>query len=95
MTGISAQVSLYPLGGADVDAAVAAFLAVLDAHGLDRQTGDMSTVVWGDAEDVFGALREAFERVAETRAAVMVITVSNACPVSGTAGAATPRQMPD
>jgi uncharacterized protein YqgV (UPF0045/DUF77 family) len=85
MIGISAQVSLYPLGGGDMAGAIAAFAAVLDAHALPYRMGDMSTVLWGDAKDVFDALGQAFERVAESQSAVMVITVSNACPASGAA----------
>ena len=83
MIGISAQVSLYPLGARDIAGAVAAFVAVPDAHELPYRMGDMSTVLWGDVEDVFAALRPAFERVAKSQAVVMVVTVSNACPVAG------------
>jgi hypothetical protein len=41
----------------------------------------MSTVVSADPERLFDALREAFERAAETGPVTMVLTVSNACPV--------------
>jgi uncharacterized protein YqgV (UPF0045/DUF77 family) len=83
MIGISAQVSLYPLSAGDMAGAIADFVAVLADHGLSYQVGDMSTVLWGDAEDVFVALRQAYERVAGAGAAVMVVTVSNACPITG------------
>jgi hypothetical protein len=40
----------------------------------------MSTLVWGDDEDVFPALMEAFRKAAAVGDTVMVITLSNACP---------------
>ncbi len=90
MIGISAQVSLYPLGAENIAESIASFVAVLDSRGVPYQMGDMSTVLWGDAEEVFAALRQAYEGVAESGAAVMVVTVSNACPVpSAPAGSAT------
>jgi hypothetical protein len=41
----------------------------------------MSTVVTGEAKDVFVALHEAFDRAAATGHVVMTVTVSNACPI--------------
>ncbi len=81
MIGISAQVSLYPLEQQDITTPIAEVIATLEEHGLDCQTGSMSTLVWGDDEVVFAALRRAFATAAERGPAVMVITVSNACPV--------------
>jgi uncharacterized protein YqgV (UPF0045/DUF77 family) len=40
--------------------------------------GAMSTIVTGEAKDVFVALHEAFDRVAATGHVVMTVTVSNA-----------------
>ena len=57
-----------------------AALEAFDQHGIERQVGTMSTLIWGDDEKVFHALQEAFRRVASLGEAVMVITVSNACP---------------
>ena len=82
MIGISAQVSLYPLGDADLDASIAEFVEGLRAHGLEPQVGSMSTVVAGDDELVFAALRAAFSRAAADGRVVMALTVSNACPAS-------------
>jgi uncharacterized protein YqgV (UPF0045/DUF77 family) len=83
MYGVTAQVSLYPLGEADLSPSIEAALAELDRHGIERQTGNMSTVVWGDDDSVFPALRDAFRGAASRGQAVMVITVSNACPWPG------------
>lgn len=48
----------------------------------------MSTVVNADADRIFAALREAFERAAATGDVAMVLTVSNACPVADRGGRA-------
>ncbi len=83
MYGITAQVSLYPLRQEDLSPSVDAVIETFDRHGVDRQTGAMSTVVWGDDEKVFPALLDAFRGAAAKGHAVMVITVSNACPWPG------------
>ncbi len=83
MYGITAQVSLYPLGENDLSPSIDAAVAEFERHGIERQTGAMSTVVWGDDEKVFPALRDAFRGAAALGQAVMVITVSNACPWPG------------
>ena len=80
MAGITAQVSLYPLGENDLSPAIEAAIGELDRHGIERQTGTMSTVVCGGDEKVFSALLDAFRGAAAHGPAVMVITVSNACP---------------
>ncbi len=81
MSQISAQVSLYPLGEADLAPAIGIVLNILNEHDLTYQMGSMSTVVWGKDQIVFDALREAFAQVTRNRRAVMTITVSNACPL--------------
>ena len=43
----------------------------------------MSTLAWGDDEKVFSALLDAFRGAAARGQTVMVITVSNACPLPG------------
>lgn len=82
MLGVAAQVSLYPLRSAHLSPAIERALAAFRAHGLDVQPGSMSTILSGDDEAVFAALRGAFAAVAgEGQEIVMVVTVSNACPV--------------
>lgn len=82
MIGVSAQVSLYPLGQADLAPAIEAVLAVFATYGLDYQVGAMSTLVWGDDERIFAALRAAFAAAVEHGPAVLVVTLSNACPAA-------------
>jgi len=79
--GISAQVSLYPLGQEDLSPAIEEVLNVLNERGLHCETGSMSTLVWGDDAAVFDALRKAFSAATRHGPAVMTVTISNACPL--------------
>jgi len=76
---VSAQVSLYPLGQSDLRPAIEAAWKALKAGGLDYRAGSMSTLLAGQAEAVFTALRDAFQAAASHGSTVMVITLSNAC----------------
>jgi len=78
---VSAQISVYPLRQERLGPAVDAVRLALESRGLEPEVGPMSTVVTADAEAIFTALREAFERATGTGAVAMVLTVSNACPV--------------
>ena len=80
--GVSAQVSFHTLGGADLAGAIDKFVAVLDQHGMAHEVGSMSTVIWGELQDIFTALRDAYEQASEGNATVMTVTISNACPVA-------------
>jgi uncharacterized protein YqgV (UPF0045/DUF77 family) len=81
MTPVSAQVSLYPLRSEQLGPAISAAVATFRERGLDVWEGAMSTVVTGDLDVVCGALRDAFAAAAATGEAVMVVTLSNGCPV--------------
>jgi uncharacterized protein YqgV (UPF0045/DUF77 family) len=83
MPGITAQVSLYPLREDDLSPSIDAVTSALARHGIERQTGAMSTLVWGDDEKVFPALVDAFREAAARGHVVMVVTMSNACPWPG------------
>lgn len=78
---IAAQVSLYPLRQERLSRAIERALDVFHAQGLEVAPGPMSTVIVGDDEGVFAALKEAFQKAAEDGHVVMVVTLSNACPV--------------
>jgi uncharacterized protein YqgV (UPF0045/DUF77 family) len=84
MYGITAQVSLYPLRQDDLSPSIDAVIEALARHGIERQTGAMSTLVWGDDEKVFPALVDAFRGAAARGHVVMVVTMSNGCPWPGT-----------
>jgi len=81
MIGISAQVSLYPLGQEDLSPAIEEALRIFRHHSLDVNPGSMSTLICGDEAVVFSALQDAFRRAAKAGRVVMVTTFSNACPL--------------
>lgn len=82
MTAISAQVSLYPLRTPHLSSAIDAALEILGASGLLVEPGCMSTVVTGDIDQVFNALRTALQRATDVGEVVMLATFSNACPLT-------------
>jgi uncharacterized protein YqgV (UPF0045/DUF77 family) len=90
MVGIAAQVSIYPLRQPALSPTIEAALDVFQEFGLEVEAGAMSTVITGEDESVFGALRQAFAQATEAGEVVMVVTISNACPVSGPGKGAAP-----
>jgi uncharacterized protein YqgV (UPF0045/DUF77 family) len=78
---ISAQLSFYPLRQEHLSPSILAVRTALETSGLHPETGSMSTLVTGEAEVVFSALREAFVQAAASGHVVMIVTLSNACPV--------------
>ena len=83
MLAITAQVSFYPLRQDSLTPSIKAATRAFDHHGIERETGAMSTLMWGEDEKIFAALHEAFLRVADIGEAVMTVTISNACPWPG------------
>ncbi len=81
MYGITAQLSLYPLGVEDLSPAIDAAVGEIGRLGVEYKTGEMSTVLWGDDEKVFPVLLGAFSEAASRGHVVM--TLSNACPWPG------------
>jgi uncharacterized protein YqgV (UPF0045/DUF77 family) len=80
MNGITAQVSLYPLGQEDLSPVIDEALRIFREHGLDVNPGPMSTLIVGEEQAIFAALQAAFRRAAGQERVVMVVTFSNACP---------------
>jgi uncharacterized protein YqgV (UPF0045/DUF77 family) len=78
---VSAQISVYPLGQDRLSPAIDAVKHALETRGLRPEVGVMSTLVVGEAEVVFAALQEGFDRAASMGRVVMTVTLSNACPV--------------
>lgn len=81
-TTISAQVSLYPLRQAHLGPAISEMAEVLRAAGLDVRPGNMSTVVVGESGKVFDSLKASFQSAATLGDVVMVVSVSNCCPLT-------------
>jgi len=79
--GIAAQVSLYPLRVRSLTPFINDALKVFKDLNLDIIPGSMSTIITGNENVVWQALRDAFNECAAQSALVMTITVSNACPI--------------
>jgi uncharacterized protein YqgV (UPF0045/DUF77 family) len=81
MTTIAAQVSLYPLGQDQLGPAITAAIAAFRRHQVTVWEGAMSTVIAGEPDPIWAALREAFAGATARGEAVMVVTLSNGCPL--------------
>ena len=79
---ISAQISLYPLRQSHLGPAISTLAETLRASGLDVQPGTMSTVVIGDSDKVFDSMKLSFQSAAARGDVVMVVSLSNCCPIS-------------
>jgi uncharacterized protein YqgV (UPF0045/DUF77 family) len=79
---ISAQVSLYPLRQQSLSPAIDRTLAVFRSRDLQVAPGPMSSVVSGEDDVLFAALKEAFRAACAGGDVVMAVTFSNACPVA-------------
>ena len=77
---ISAQISLYPLRQGSIGPIIRETVRVLRGYDVDVRVDEMSTLVWGEASDLFDALEGAFRRAAGHGDTVMTVTISNACP---------------
>lgn len=84
MIGLTAQVSVYLLRQTRLSPTIDEVVRVFRAHGLEIGTGPMSTLVTGDDDDLFPALKEALRSAAARGQVVMVVTLSNACPAPST-----------
>ncbi|MCC6179847.1 MAG: thiamine-binding protein [Chloroflexi bacterium] len=75
----TAQLALYPIRTEHLGPAVGAALAAIRESGLAVEVGRMSTTLVGTDDDVFSALKAAFQAAAGHGEVVLVVTVSNAC----------------
>jgi len=84
MTTIAAQVSLYPLRQEQLGPAITEAIAAFRRHEVTVWEGAMSTVIAGEPDPVWDALCEAFAGATARGEAVMVVTLSNGCPIPTT-----------
>jgi len=77
---IQAEISVYPLRVTELSRPIDEFCRMLQSHGLEIQLGPMSSLISGEPKDVFKAVQEAFERLAERYQVVVAAKFSNACP---------------
>ncbi|MCW8984793.1 MAG: Ykof family thiamine-binding protein [Thermoanaerobaculales bacterium] len=81
MGTISAQISVYPLRRQSIAKVIEGALNALRTYDVEVNTGSMSTEMVGEEIEVFSALRASFRAACAVGDAVMVMTVSNACPL--------------
>ena len=77
---VQMEVSLYPLRTGKLSGPIVTLCEVLRSHGLEVQIRSMSTFAAGEFTDLFKALQEGFERLAQENEVVMDVRISNACP---------------
>jgi len=77
---IQAQVSIYPLRTEALAQPVEEFCRKLRMPDLTVTTQSMSTLIVGESDDVFEAVRQAFAALSTDYDIVMDLKVSNACP---------------
>jgi len=75
---ISAEVSLYPVETLDSDQVITESLKALNDYQLRYDIGSLSTVINGESDHVWAALRSLYDQ-AQTlgHEVVMVVTLSN------------------
>ncbi|MCS7060942.1 MAG: YkoF family thiamine/hydroxymethylpyrimidine-binding protein [Anaerolineae bacterium] len=78
---ISAQISLYPLRPEHLDSVIQDAIALWQQRGLAVWPGIMSTVIAGKPQEIWDAARAAFDLAVARCETVMVVTLSNACPL--------------
>jgi uncharacterized protein YqgV (UPF0045/DUF77 family) len=84
MIDVTAQVSIYPLRQPRLSPTIEKAVEVFRAHGLIVHLGAMSTLVAGNEDAIFAALKEALRSAATQGDVVMAVTFSNACPTPTT-----------
>lgn len=80
-TYLSSQISLYPLRQASLSQAINAAIKEIDAYDLSVVPGSMSTIISGKENELWAGLQQAFSAAAELGELVMILTLSNACPL--------------
>lgn len=79
---LSAQMSIYPLRQEHLSPAIDKAADILKEHELEVNSGLMSSMVSGDDDALFAAIKDIFRQGSEQGDMVMVVTFSNACPIS-------------
>ena len=78
---VSVQFSVYPLREMHLSPAIKKTVEILKNYGLSVEVGLMSSITYGESEIVFKAFQKVYEEVATNSHVVLIITLSNACPV--------------
>lgn len=78
---VQAEVSLYPLRTKEISPTLDSFIETIKTDAIVVETGAMSSRITGDIAEMFLALASGFAAVAKDQEVVLIIKVSNACPV--------------
>jgi uncharacterized protein YqgV (UPF0045/DUF77 family) len=78
---IEADVSLYPLAEEYLKHPVHDFVEQIEKHGCSVENGPMSSIVKGESEQLFEALRKGYEQAALKSGCVLIIKICNVCPL--------------
>jgi len=78
---LTAQVSLYPLGQTSLTPTINEALEIFKKNNLDVDMGSMSTLVVGADNQIWKSLQEVFNAATKYGETVMIVTISNACPL--------------
>jgi uncharacterized protein YqgV (UPF0045/DUF77 family) len=79
MMMIAIQVSLYPLEQEDINRSLEVFWDVLKENGIDYRITPLSTVTWGEDEDLlYNTIYKAYKEARKEGPAVMVTTLVSA-----------------
>ncbi|MCF7855078.1 MAG: hypothetical protein K9N51_09795 [Candidatus Pacebacteria bacterium] len=78
---VELEVSLYPLAEEHLEHPVKDFADLLEAHGCDIEHTPLSSIVRGESQKVFEALRLGYEQAARKSGCVLIVKACNACPL--------------
>jgi uncharacterized protein YqgV (UPF0045/DUF77 family) len=87
---ISVEVSLYPLRELDLGPAILDFVEALRAEGLQVEPGPMSSLLVGEADQVFDALKRAFVQAGRRHQVILRAVFATAAPPRGQPGRQSP-----
>lgn len=78
---VSVQFSIYPLRDMHLSPAIEKAAKILRDLKLPIDAGSMSSITYGNSEIVFKAFQEIYDALAADYHIVIMMTLSNACPV--------------
>jgi uncharacterized protein YqgV (UPF0045/DUF77 family) len=78
---LEADVSLYPLAEQYLQHPVHDFVETLEENGCSVENGPTSSIVKGESEQLFQALRKGYEQAAVKSGCVLIIKICNVCPL--------------
>lgn len=84
---VGCQFSVYPLRQGDIDTPVQASIHAGRAAGCSVRVGNLSTLMWGDEDEVFAALRTAFRAAQRHGPVVLTATLAAGMPTDELVGA--------